>query len=74
MNLEELPASLQTSKIERFVTTVKGFAKIQKQPPEVLYKKALLKIFAIFTGKPLLNSLFDKVAGLQACNFIKKRL
>ena len=40
-------------------------------------KKAVLKNFAIFTGKkPVLEleSLFNKVAGLQACNFIKKRL
>ena len=28
--------------------------------------------FAIFTGKHLLGSHFNKVAGLWACNFIKK--
>ena len=33
----------------------------------------VLKNFAIFTGKHLLESVL-KVAGLQACNFIKKRL
>ena len=27
------------------------FKKIQKQPPEVFYKKAVLKNFAIFTGR-----------------------
>ena len=27
-----------------------AFKKIQKQPPEVFYKKAVLKNFAIFTG------------------------
>ena len=32
---------------------------IQKQPPELLCKKCVLRNFAIFTGK-------------QACNFIKK--
>ena len=32
--------------------------KIQKQPPEVFYKKALLKNFEIFTGKDLCWSLF----------------
>ena len=38
-------------------------------------KKFLLKNFAIFTGKQLcLETLFNKVAGLQACNFIEKRL
>ena len=48
----------------------------EKQPPEVLYKKAVLKSFAIFTGKktPVLDSLFNKFAGMKACKFIKKRL
>ena len=34
-----------------------------KQPPEVFYKKAAFKTFAIFAGKQL-----------KACNSIKKRL
>ena len=38
-------------------------------------KKAFLKDFVIFTGKHLFKGLFfNKVAGHQACNFIKKRL
>ena len=38
-------------------------------------KKAVLKHFVIFTGKHLCRGLFfNKVAGHQACNFIKKRL
>ena len=38
-------------------------------------KQAVLKNFAIFKEKtPVLESLFNKVAGLQACDFIKKRL
>ena len=37
-------------------------------------KKAVLKNFAIFTGIQLSEYLFDKVVGLQACNFIRKRL
>ena len=38
-------------------------------------KKAVLKDFAIFTGKHLCWSLFfKKVTTLQPCNFIKKRL
>ena len=38
-------------------------------------KKAVLENFAIFTGKHLSWSVFfNKVAGLQTCNFIKKRL
>ena len=41
----------------------------KKQQTEVLYKKGVIKIFAIFTGKHLCWSLF-----LLKCNFIKKRL
>ena len=54
--------------------TIKS-CKLQKQPPEVFYKKFLkvvLKNFATFT--PMLESLFNKVADLNASNFIKKRL
>ena len=37
-------------------------------------KKAILKHFVIFTGKHRYRGLFfNKVAGHQACNFIKKR-
>ena len=36
-------------------------------------KKAVLNNFAILTGKHVLESLFNKVAGLKAYNFIKKR-
>ena len=47
---------------------------IQKQPPKVFYKKALLKNFVcnIHRKTPVLEPLFNKV-DLQACNFIKKR-
>ena len=34
------------------------------QPLEVFYKKAVIKNFAILTGKHVLKSLFSKVAGL----------
>ena len=44
----------------------------QKQSLKVFYKKAVLKNFAILT--PVLKSVFNKVAGFQACNFIKKSL
>ena len=38
-------------------------------------KRGVLKNFAIFHRKTLvLESLFNKVAGLKACSFIKKRL
>ena len=41
------------------------FNQTQKQPPVVFYKRAVLKNFAIFTGKRLCLSLFLKVLGLQ---------
>ena len=41
--------------------------------PEVFCKKGVLKNFTKFTGKHLCQNLFfNKVAGLQACNFILK--
>ena len=47
----------------------------KKQPPGVLYKKDVLKNFPKFTGKHLCWILFfSKVAGLEACNFIKKEI
>ena len=49
--------------------------KIQKHPPEVFYKKGVLRNFAKFTGKHLCQRVFfNKVAGLrpQAFKFIKK--
>ena len=46
---------------------------VPKQPPEVFYKKGILKNFSKFIGKHLFQSLFfNKVVGLQACNSIKK--
>ena len=42
---------------------------------EGIYKCFSRKNFPNFTGKPpMLESLFTKVAGPQACNFIKKRI
>ena len=49
----------------------------KKQPPDVLYKKAVLnlKICNIHNKKtPVLQSLFNKVAEHKACSVIKKRL
>ena len=40
----------------------------------MFFKIGVLKNFANFTGKHLLESLFIKAAGLKACNFNKKRL
>ena len=46
----------------------------QKQAPEV-YNKAVLKNFAILTGKHVcLQYRSNNVAALKACTFIKKRL
>ena len=48
---------------------------IQKQPPEVSYKKDALENFAKFTGKYLWQSLFfNKVAGLRSTTLLKNRL
>ena len=37
-------------------------------------KKLFLKFCNIYRKTPVLESLFDEVAGLKTCNFIKKRL
>ena len=34
-------------------------------------EKAVLKDFAIFTGKYVLGSLFNRFAGFRTCNFLK---
>ena len=47
----------------------------QKRPPEVFYKKMCSWKFRKFHMKsPVLEPLFNNVAGLQACNFIEKIL
>ena len=47
----------------------------QKQPRNMFCKKRCSKTFCKFHRKtPMLQSLFNNVAGLQACIFIKKRL
>ena len=59
----------KTSK--EFYRHIKFRKKYNKQ--NVFIKKAVLKNFAIFTGKQLFWSLFfNKNASLQSCNFIKK--
>ena len=48
---------------------------IQKEPPEVFYKKGVLRNFAKFAGKNLCHNLFlNKVAGLRPETLLKKRL
>ena len=47
----------------------------QKQPPEVFcLKKMFLKISQFSQENTCIGVSFYKVAGLQTCNFIKKRL
>ena len=49
--------------------------KVQKQPPEVFCKKGCSENFFEFHKKtPVLESLFNKVAGLRTWNVIKKTL
>ena len=43
-----------------------------KEPPEVFYKKGVLKNLAKFTGKHLCQSLFLKNLQVSPCNFNKK--
>ena len=49
--------------------------KIQKQPPEVVYKKGVLENFTKFTGKHLCQSVFfNKVVCLRPATFFKRKL
>ena len=46
---------------------------VQKQPPELFYKKGVLKIFAKFTGKHLCRCFFfGKMEGLSPATVLKK--
>ena len=45
---------------------------LEKQPPEVSYKKDVFKNFAKLTGKHLCQSLFLNKVAVSACNLIKK--
>ena len=53
-----------------------GERDVQKQPPELFYKKSIIENFIKFTGKRLCRSpSFDEVISLQlyeACKFITK--
>ena len=41
---------------------------------DMFFKTGILKNFANFQKNTCVESLFDKVAGLKACSFVKKRL
>ena len=48
---------------------------IQNQPPEVFYKKDVLRNFTTFKGEHLCQSLFfNKAASLRPATLLKKRL
>ena len=52
-----------------------SFAQNRSSQRSCSFKKAVLKIFCnIHRKAPVLESLFNKVACLYACNFIKKGL
>ena len=51
--------------------SLQNFIILQKEPPQPLCKRGVLKHFAIFIEKNLCWSLFS---GLPVCNFLKKRL
>ena len=56
------------TQFKMFVTRPLPFesSKLEKQPPEMFYKKGALTDFAQFAGKRLYQSLFfNKVAGLR---------
>ena len=53
----------------------KTYQKIQKQPPEVFFKKGVLRSCAKFTGKHMCQSFsLNKDAGLRPATLLKKRL
>ena len=61
------------------VTYINYHKKLGMTSPEAVVwrwsvKKLLLKLRRIHRKIPVSESLFNKVAGLQICNFIKKRL
>ena len=51
-------SSSEQTTIIKCETTAVRLISLEKQPPEVFYKKAILKNLAIFTGKHLCWSLF----------------
>ena len=54
---------------------IEVFRGLQKQPPEVFYKKGILRNFAKFTGKHLcLRVFFNKIAALRPATLFKKSL
>ena len=53
----------------------KCFSFVQKNPPEVFFKKTCSwELLDIYRKTPVLESLFNKVAGIKVYNFIKEKL
>ena len=79
LNTQENGKFVLYSVKKTFTASTKGYFKwgynpFQHQPPELFYKKAVLKFCYILRKTPVLGSLFNKITGLQESNFIKKRL
>ena len=67
------------TQLKMFVTRPLPFesSKLEKQPPEMFYKKGALTDFAQFAGKRLYQSLFLiklQASGLRSATLLKKRL
>ena len=76
VNFEQVNVGWEESIITYFFTSLSLLNKnsLQKQPPEVFWKKGVPRNFAKFIGKHLSQSLFlNKVAGLSA-TLLRKRL
>ena len=63
---------INRSKIRESIEIKGNLCKMQKQPPEVFCEKDVLKISQI-SQKNTCARVFNGVADLKACNFIKKR-
>ena len=58
-----------------YVSQTKKMSQFQEQPPEVLYRKSCYwKFRNIHRKTPVLESVFNRLAGFKTCNFLKKRL
>ena len=56
-----------------FIFSVTSFMTVQKQPPEVFYKKVFLKIYQNSQEKkPVPESPFNKVADLRPATLLKR--
>ena len=61
--------------VSGWVSLLKYYEILQKQPSEMFYKKGVLENFAKFTGKRLCHSIFfNKVADLSPATLFQKRL